>query len=71
MEAESEEVPAFLREATAPTSPARHPFQSPLRQVTEASSCVCFLGLFNLRGSDVEHNPVFFSYAIIGLETIK
>ncbi|XP_036919869.1 xaa-Pro aminopeptidase 1 [Sturnira hondurensis] len=26
--------------------------------------------LFNLRGSDVEHNPVFFSYAIIGLETI-
>lgn len=29
-----------------------------------------FLGLFNLRGSDVEHNPVFFSYAIVGLETI-
>lgn len=29
-----------------------------------------FKGLFNLRGSDVEHNPVFFSYAIIGLETI-
>ncbi|KAB0348923.1 hypothetical protein FD754_013780, partial [Muntiacus muntjak] len=26
--------------------------------------------LFNLRGSDVEHNPVFFSYAILGLETI-
>ncbi|KAG8517444.1 Xaa-Pro aminopeptidase 1 [Galemys pyrenaicus] len=26
--------------------------------------------LFNLRGSDVEHNPVFFSYAIVGLETI-
>ncbi|XP_038940400.1 xaa-Pro aminopeptidase 1 isoform X2 [Rattus norvegicus] len=26
--------------------------------------------LFNLRGSDVEHNPVFFSYAIIGLERI-
>nr|XP_017532940.1 xaa-Pro aminopeptidase 1 isoform X4 [Manis javanica] len=26
--------------------------------------------LFNLRGSDVEHNPVFFSYAVIGLETI-
>ncbi|XP_066880828.1 xaa-Pro aminopeptidase 1 isoform X7 [Kogia breviceps] len=29
-----------------------------------------YTGLFNLRGSDVEHNPVFFSYAIIGLETI-
>ncbi|OWK07428.1 XPNPEP1 [Cervus elaphus hippelaphus] len=26
--------------------------------------------LFNLRGSDVEHNPVFFSYAVLGLETI-
>ncbi|XP_073096553.1 xaa-Pro aminopeptidase 1 isoform X5 [Manis javanica] len=29
-----------------------------------------YTGLFNLRGSDVEHNPVFFSYAVIGLETI-
>ncbi|XP_020843647.1 xaa-Pro aminopeptidase 1 isoform X2 [Phascolarctos cinereus] len=27
--------------------------------------------LFNLRGSDVEHNPVFFSYAIIGTDTIR
>uniref|UniRef100_A0A6I8P7Q9 Xaa-Pro aminopeptidase 1 n=1 Tax=Ornithorhynchus anatinus TaxID=9258 RepID=A0A6I8P7Q9_ORNAN len=27
--------------------------------------------LFNLRGSDVEHNPVFFSYAVIGADTIR
>ncbi|KAG8135645.1 putative X-prolyl aminopeptidase protein [Naja naja] len=27
--------------------------------------------LFNLRGSDVEYNPVFFAYAIIGIDTIR
>nr|XP_009670644.1 PREDICTED: xaa-Pro aminopeptidase 1 isoform X2 [Struthio camelus australis] len=27
--------------------------------------------LFNLRGSDVEYNPVFFAYAIIGMSTIR
>ncbi|XP_066475656.1 xaa-Pro aminopeptidase 1 isoform X2 [Tiliqua scincoides] len=27
--------------------------------------------LFNLRGSDVEYNPVFFSYAIVGTNTIR
>uniref|UniRef100_A0A674H1X9 Xaa-Pro aminopeptidase 1 n=1 Tax=Taeniopygia guttata TaxID=59729 RepID=A0A674H1X9_TAEGU len=27
--------------------------------------------LFNLRGSDVEYNPVFFAYAIIGVNTIR
>ncbi|XP_056384950.1 xaa-Pro aminopeptidase 1 isoform X2 [Hyla sarda] len=27
--------------------------------------------LFNLRGSDVEYNPVFFTYAIVGMETIR
>ncbi|KAF7254644.1 Xaa-Pro aminopeptidase 1, partial [Varanus komodoensis] len=27
--------------------------------------------LFNLRGSDVEYNPVFFAYAIIGTNTIR
>ncbi|XP_029466206.1 xaa-Pro aminopeptidase 1 [Rhinatrema bivittatum] len=27
--------------------------------------------LFNLRGSDVEYNPVFFAYAIIGTDTIR
>ncbi|XP_034989028.2 xaa-Pro aminopeptidase 1 [Zootoca vivipara] len=27
--------------------------------------------LFNLRGSDVEYNPVFFAYAIIGANTIR
>ncbi|XP_071985549.1 xaa-Pro aminopeptidase 1 isoform X1 [Engystomops pustulosus] len=27
--------------------------------------------LFNLRGSDVEYNPVFFAYAIVGSETIR
>jgi hypothetical protein len=42
------------------------------RQLTETifKKMLSFLGLFNLRGSDVEHNPVFFSYAIVGLETI-
>ena len=25
------------------------------------------VGLYNLRGSDVEYNPVFFSYAIVTL----
>lgn len=28
-------------------------------------------GLFNLRGSDIEYNPVFFAYAIIGISSIK
>ncbi|XP_073452013.1 xaa-Pro aminopeptidase 1 isoform X2 [Aquarana catesbeiana] len=27
--------------------------------------------LFNLRGSDVEYNPVFFTYAIVGTEAIR
>merc|ERR1712168_208501 len=27
--------------------------------------------LFNLRGSDIEYNPVFFAYAIVGLSTIR
>uniref|UniRef100_A0A673JJD6 Xaa-Pro aminopeptidase 1 n=1 Tax=Sinocyclocheilus rhinocerous TaxID=307959 RepID=A0A673JJD6_9TELE len=27
--------------------------------------------LFNLRGSDIEYNPVFFAYAIIGISNIK
>ncbi|XP_075467939.1 xaa-Pro aminopeptidase 1 isoform X3 [Ascaphus truei] len=27
--------------------------------------------LFNLRGSDVEYNPVFFAYAIVGTNTIR
>ncbi|XP_031419450.1 xaa-Pro aminopeptidase 1 isoform X1 [Clupea harengus] len=27
--------------------------------------------LFNLRGSDIEYNPVFFAYSIIGLNTIR
>nr|AAH51606.1 X-prolyl aminopeptidase (aminopeptidase P) 1, soluble [Danio rerio] len=27
--------------------------------------------LFNLRGSDIEYNPVFFAYAIIGMSSIK
>lgn len=43
-----------------------------VRQLTKTifKKMLSFLGLFNLRGSDVEHNPVFFSYAIVGLETI-
>lgn len=39
---------------------------------------VCFLilvfilpGLFNLRGADIEYNPVFFAYSIVGLNTIR
>uniref|UniRef100_A0AAY4DW09 Xaa-Pro aminopeptidase 1 n=1 Tax=Denticeps clupeoides TaxID=299321 RepID=A0AAY4DW09_9TELE len=27
--------------------------------------------LFNLRGSDIEYNPVFFAYAIVGLSTLR
>ncbi|KPP70686.1 Xaa-Pro aminopeptidase 1-like [Scleropages formosus] len=27
--------------------------------------------LFNLRGSDIEYNPVFFAYAIVGMRTIR
>uniref|UniRef100_A0A8C7T3K1 X-prolyl aminopeptidase (aminopeptidase P) 1, soluble n=1 Tax=Oncorhynchus mykiss TaxID=8022 RepID=A0A8C7T3K1_ONCMY len=30
-----------------------------------------FPGLFNLRGSDIEYNPVFFAYAIVGMNTIR
>lgn len=25
----------------------------------------CFIGLFNLRGSDIAYNPVFMAYAIV------
>ena len=28
-------------------------------------------GLFNLRGSDIEYNPVFFAYSIVGMKTIR
>lgn len=35
------------------------------------SWCSYFSGLFNLRGSDVEYNPVFFAYAVIGMNTIR
>lgn len=28
-------------------------------------------GLFNLRGADIEYNPVFFAYAVVGLNTIR
>lgn len=28
-------------------------------------------GLFNLRGSDIEYNPVFFSYAIITMKDVR
>ncbi|XP_078711726.1 xaa-Pro aminopeptidase 1 isoform X2 [Lampetra fluviatilis] len=30
-----------------------------------------YTGLFNMRGGDVEYNPVFFAYAMVGLETIR
>ncbi|KAG9472152.1 hypothetical protein GDO78_021076 [Eleutherodactylus coqui] len=30
-----------------------------------------YTGLFNLRGSDVEYNPVFFAYAMVGTDTIR
>lgn len=37
--------------------------------------CACvyflFLGLFNLRGSDIDYNPVFFSYAFITADESK
>lgn len=29
------------------------------------------LGLFNLRGADIEYNPVFFAYTIVGIDTIR
>ncbi len=28
-------------------------------------------GLFNLRGSDIKYNPVFFSYAIVTLDSLR
>lgn len=28
-------------------------------------------GLLNLRGADIEYNPVFFAYTIVGLNTIR
>lgn len=32
---------------------------------------VKIVGLFNMRGSDVDYNPVFFSYAIITPDDIR
>ena len=29
------------------------------------------LGLFNLRGSDIEYNPVFFSYSIVTMDDAR
>ena len=28
-------------------------------------------GLFNMRGADIDYNPVFFSYAIISMEDVR
>jgi len=28
-------------------------------------------GLFNLRGSDIEYNPLFFAYAIVTLSDVR
>ncbi|KAF0037645.1 hypothetical protein F2P81_010519 [Scophthalmus maximus] len=30
-----------------------------------------YTGLFNLRGADIEYNPVFFAYTIVGMNTIR
>ena len=30
-----------------------------------------YLGLFNLRGSDIEFNPVFFAYSIVTLDSVR
>lgn len=30
-----------------------------------------YVGLFNMRGSDIDYNPLFFSYAIITLEDVR
>ena len=32
---------------------------------------IVFLGLFNLRGSDIDYNPVFFSYAIVTMDDVR
>lgn len=37
----------------------------------ELTSLFEFLGLFNLRGADIEYNPVFFSYAIISHDKVS
>lgn len=31
---------------------------------------LCFSGLFNFRGSDIEYNPVFYSYAVVTLDEL-
>lgn len=42
------------------------------QQLKFCSACFyCFTGLFNLRGSDVEYNPVFFAYAIITMDNVR
>ena len=33
--------------------------------------CAVLEGFFNLRGSDIDYNPVFFAYAIIGLDSVR
>lgn len=42
-----------------------------LQKMNQDSWPSYFPGLFNLRGSDVEYNPVFFAYAVIGMNTIR
>uniref|UniRef100_A0A665UH52 X-prolyl aminopeptidase (aminopeptidase P) 2, membrane-bound n=1 Tax=Echeneis naucrates TaxID=173247 RepID=A0A665UH52_ECHNA len=32
--------------------------------------CLCCLGLFNLRGSDIPYNPFFYSYTLLTMDTI-
>jgi len=31
---------------------------------------VCVAGLLNLRGSDIQYNPVFFSYVVISMDQV-
>lgn len=33
-------------------------------------SCVIFSGLLNLRGLDIDYNPVFFAYAIVSMDAV-
>ena len=30
-----------------------------------------FTDLFNMRGSDIEYNPIFFAYAVVTTESVQ
>jgi len=49
----------------------RHNIRSLKHSGLIQSHVLLYPGLFNLRGSDIDYNPVFFAYAIVTLSDVR